>query len=68
MIKREIEKLACIENLINEVKEHGFGEIAITITDGQITFVKKTEAIKWELEVNPPIMVFKTGIIERTID
>lgn len=49
---REVEKLAQIENLINEVKASGYGEIIITITDGQITYAKKTEAFKFSSELN----------------
>ena len=52
MIGRENEKLAHIERMIEEVKENGFGEVVITINDGQITYARKTEATKWPLVVN----------------
>lgn len=51
MIEREIEKLATIERMIEEVKTAGFGEVLITINDGKIAYCRKTEATKWSVNI-----------------
>lgn len=50
MVIRELDKLAEIENHINTVKESGYGEITITVTNGQITDCKHTVGTHWRLK------------------
>ena len=67
MIEREIEKLALIETLINEVKENGFGEVVITIQDGCIVYAKKTERVQFTSQTIPDLTTVQTFSILKAI-
>lgn len=68
-VLHEPEKLAEIENMIGEVKAknngRGYGEVLITIQDGQIVYSKPSYTQKWPLKpvdgvyLTVPIVVVK---------
>lgn len=62
-INREIDKLATIEKMIDEVKQSGFGEVLITINDGKIAYCRKTEATKWSVNIGEnKVLLTKIGL------
>lgn len=60
-MNREVEKLAIIERLINEVKTHGYGGIEIKIKDGHITHVRPYMDHHWsnDLTVEVPLVIIE---------
>lgn len=58
---KHIEKLAIVERLITEVRNHGFGEIQIRIKDGQIVHVRSAIDTNWpnDLTVETPVVIIE---------
>lgn len=58
---KHIEKLAILERLITEVRNHGFGEIQIRIKDGQIVHVRSSIDTNWpnDLTVETPLVIIE---------